>query len=134
MHTEKSLATLLTETKTELKEFIRTRLQILLAELKEKGEIWKYGAPLMAGALVILLACWIALSFAFVALIRAWFLPSPYGWVWGALIMAGIYFIAAVSIGWFAYSEIKSVGVAPTRTLTVLKQDQVWIQNEARTA
>ena len=42
--------------------------------------------------------------------------------------------VAGTIIGWMAYSEIASVGVAPTRTLEVLKQDQVWIQNEARTA
>jgi hypothetical protein len=35
-------------------------------------------------------------------------------------------------VGWFAYRELKDTGVTPTRTLEVLKQDQVWIQNEAR--
>jgi len=134
VHTEKSLATLFNETKTELKDFIQTRLQILMAELKEKGDIWKVSLPLLGGALAVLLAGWMTLTFALVALVRAWFLPSPYGWVWGGLIVAGVYFIAGLSVGWFAYGEIKSAGIAPTRTLTVLKQDQVWIQNEARTA
>jgi hypothetical protein len=39
-----------------------------------------------------------------------------------------------IATGWFAYAEIQATSLTPTRTLTVLKQDQVWIQNEARTA
>jgi hypothetical protein len=132
-HTEKSLATLLSETKEELKDFVTTRVSILKAELDEKISTWKSVVPLMLAAVALLLAAWIALTFALIALLHALFLPSPYSWLWGSLIVGGVYLVAAVGIGWFAYGEIAEAGIAPTRTLNVLKQDQVWLQNEART-
>ncbi|HYX52646.1 MAG TPA: phage holin family protein [Candidatus Limnocylindrales bacterium] len=134
VHTEKSLGTVLSETKEELKDFVQTRIAMLRAELKEKINTWKYAIPLMFAAAVLLLAGVIVLTFAFVALVAAWLPQSPFNWFWAGLIVAGIYFVMAVAIGWFAYAEFNSVGVAPNRTLEVLKQDQVWMQNEARTA
>ena len=133
MHTEKSLATLLAETRDELKEFVVTRVGILKAELEEKVRTWKYVIPLMLTALGLLWAGFMAMTFALIALLRGLFLPSPYGWLWGALIVGGSYLVLALAIGWFAYSELSAAGIAPTRTLKVLKQDQVWLQNEART-
>ncbi len=134
MHTEKSIGIILAETKAELKEFFDTRLQILRSELKAKINSLKQSLPLLLVAAVLLLAGWITLTFALVALIRAWFLPSPYSWMWAGLIVGCIYSVVGIAAGWLGYSEIKTVGVAPKRTLEVLKQDQAWIQNEARTA
>ena len=134
MHTEKSLATLLAETRDELKEFVTTRVGILKAEIEEKIKIWKAVIPLLLIAVALLLAAWMTLTFALVALLRGIFLPSPLAWLWGALIVGGAYLVLGVAIGWFAYSEISAAGLKPTRTLNVLKQDQVWLQNEARTA
>lgn len=134
MNNEKSLGVVLTETKEEMKEFIETRLQILRAEINEKVKTWKYSLPLLLLAAGLLLIGWITLTFSLVALIRAFFLPDPFAWLWAGLIVTGFYLIAGLAVGWFAYSELLSVGVAPKRTMQVLKQDQVWIQNEARTA
>jgi len=134
VNTEKSIGAILNETKEELKEFFETRLQILKTEINDKLRTWKMAIPLLLGALALLLAGWIVLTFALVALPHTWFLRSPYAWLWAGLIVAAIYLVAGTVIGWMAYSEIVSVGVAPTRTMEVLKQDQVWIQNEARTA
>jgi len=134
VNTEKSIGAILNETKEELKEFFETRLQILKTEINHKLRTWKMAVPLLLGALALLLAGWMVLTFALVALLHAWFLPSPYAWLWAGLIVAVIYLAAGTVIGWMAYSEIASVGMAPTRTMEVLKQDQVWIQNEARTA
>ncbi|HMC29346.1 MAG TPA: phage holin family protein [Candidatus Angelobacter sp.] len=134
MHTEKSLATLLAETREELKEFVTTRLGILKAEIDEKISTLKSVVPLLLIAAALLLAGWMALTFALIALLHGVFLPSPFAWLWGALIVGGAYLALAIAIGWFAYGEITSAGITPTRTLRVLKQDQVWLQNEARTA
>ena len=134
MHTDKSLATILAETKEELKEFVATRVGILKAEIDEKIRTWKYVVPLLLAAAALLLAGWMALTFALMALLHAIFLPSPYAWLWAGLIVAGAYLLLGIAVGWFAYSEISAVGITPNRTLQVLKQDQVWIQNEARTA
>lgn len=90
--------------------------------------------PIALIAAALLLAAWITLTFALIALLHGLFLPSVYAWMWAALIVGGAYLVLGVTAGWFAYSEIKSTGLAPNRTLNVLKQDQIWIQNEARTA
>ena len=134
MHTEKSLATLLAETREELKEFVVTRVGILKAEIEEKIRTWKYVIPIMLIAAALLWAAFMTLTFALVALLHGLFMPSPFAWLWGALIVGGVYLVIAIGIGWFAYSELSAQGIAPTRTLKVLKQDQVWLQNEARTA
>jgi len=134
VHTDKSLATILAETKEELKEFVVTRVGILKAEIDEKIRTWKYVVPLLLVAAALLLAGWMALTFALMALLHGIFLPSPYAWLWAGLIVGGAYLILGIAIGWFAYSEISAAGITPTRTLQVLKEDQVWIQNEARTA
>jgi len=134
VHTEKSLATLLAETREELKEFVVTRVGILKAEIEEKIRTWKYVIPLLLIAVALLWAGFMTLTFALVALLHGVFLPSPFAWLWGALIVGGVYLVLAIAIGWFAYSELSAQGIAPTRTLKVLKQDQVWLQNEARTA
>lgn len=133
MQTDKSLAALLAETKQELKEFISTRIGLLKAELDEKLRTWKYVVPLLLVAAALMLAAWITLTFSLVALLHGLFMPSPYAWLWGSLIVGGVYLVTGTVVGWFVYSELKAVGIAPTRTLNVLKQDQIWLQNEART-
>ena len=134
MHNEKSIGTVVSETKQELKEFIQTRIAILKTEFAEKLRTWKYAIPMLLGALALFLAAWIVLTFAIVALLAGIFQPSPYAWLFGGLIVGVAYLLLGLAVGWFAYSELSSVGVAPQRTMEVLKQDQVWIQNEARTA
>jgi hypothetical protein len=133
VHTEKSFATLLAETKEELKDFVVTRVGILKAELEEKISTWKAVVPVLLGALLLLWTGWLALTFAFAAWLHALFMPGQFAWLWAALIVAGVYLVMGVVLGWFAYSELTEAGITPTRTLKVLKQDQVWLQNEART-
>lgn len=134
MPNEKSLAAVLSETREEVKEFVRTRVAILQAEVRDKVHTFKYTVPMLLGALVLLLAGWITLTFAAVAALHAWLAPNAYAWAWAGLIVAGVYIISGFAVGLFAYSEIKQAGVAPKRTLSVLKQDQDWIQKEARAA
>jgi uncharacterized membrane protein YqjE len=134
VHTEKSLATILAETREELKQFVATRVSILKAEIDEKVAKLKSVIPVLLIALALLSAGWAALTFALVAFLHDLFLPSLYAWLWASLIVAGAYLALGIATGWFVYTEIKSTGLIPNRTLTVLKQDQVWIENEARTA
>lgn len=134
MKSERPLATVLAETKEEIKEFVQTRLQLVQSEVGEKVRIWKYSIPLLFLACGLLLMGVLVLTFAFVALIRAWFLPSQYAWLWAGLIVAALYFFSGGAVGWFAYGELRTAGLAPKRTLEVLKQDQAWVrvQNETR--
>jgi uncharacterized membrane protein YqjE len=134
VHTEKSIATLLAETRDELKQFVATRLNILKAEMDEKISRIKSVIPLAIVAALFLLSGWMVLTFALVALLHALFVPSVYAWLWASLIVTAVYLAVGAIAGWLAYSEIKATSLPPTRTLKVLQQDQVWIQNEARTA
>jgi uncharacterized membrane protein YqjE len=134
VHTEKSIATILAETKDELKQFVTTRLNILKAEMDEKISRLKAVIPMALVAALFLLSGWMVLTFALIALLHALFVPSAYAWLWASVIVTVVYLLVGGVAGWFAYSEIKATNLTPTRTLKVLQQDQVWIQNEARTA
>jgi putative superfamily III holin-X len=134
VHTEKSIATILAETKDELKQFVTTRVSILKAEMDEKISRIKSVIPLAVVAALFLLSGWMVLTFALIALLHSLFMPSVYAWLWASLIVTAVYLLVGGIAGGLAYSEIKATHLAPTRTLKVLQQDQVWIQNEARTA
>jgi uncharacterized membrane protein YqjE len=134
VHSEKSIATILAETKDELKQFVTTRLNILKAEMDEKISRLKSVIPLAVVAVLFLLSGWMVFTFALVALLHALFVPSAYAWLWASLIVTAVYLLVGAIAGGLAYSEIKATKLTPTRTLKVLQQDQVWIQNEARTA
>jgi hypothetical protein len=134
VHTEKSIAAILAETKDELKQFVTTRVNILKAEMDEKISRIKAVIPLTVVAALFLVSCWMVFTFALIALLHSLFLPSVYAWLWASLIVAAVYLVVGAIAGWLAYSEIKATSLTPTRTLKVLQQDQVWIQNEARTA
>ncbi len=134
MHTEKSIATILAETKDELKQFVTTRVNILKAEMDEKISRIKSVIPLAVVGALFLLSAWGVFTFALIALLQSLFLPSVYAWLWASLIVTAVYLLVGAIAGWLAYSEIKATSLTPTRTLKVLQQDQVWIQNEARTA
>jgi uncharacterized membrane protein YqjE len=133
VHTEKSLATVLAETKEELKEFVSTRLAMLRAELREKVHTWKQGIPFLLVAAVLIITGWIALTFTLIALLHVAFIDSAYSWFFAGLIVTLFYLVVGGLVGWFAYRELTKIGLKPTRTLEVLKQDQLWMQNEART-
>ncbi len=134
MHTEKSIAAILAETKDELKQFVITRVSILKAEMDEKITRLKAVIPLVMVAALFAVSGWMVFTFALISLLHGLFLPSAYAWLWASLIVTVLYLAVAGVAGWFAYAEIKATNLKPTRTLKVLQQDQVWIQNEARTA
>lgn len=127
----KSIAVVLHEIKDDLKDFLQTRYEMLRSELSEKVSVWKTSLPMLLVALLLAWSGFLALTFAIVAALRPLF-DNPYGWAIAAVIVAALYFIVAGVIAWLAYREITYAGVAPTRTMQVLKQDQVWLQNEAR--
>jgi uncharacterized membrane protein YqjE len=134
VHTEKSIATILSETKDELKQFVTTRVDILKAEMNEKIARMKAVIPLAVVAALFLLTAWMVFTFALIAWIHGLFGAGLYAWLWASLIVGAVYLLIGGIAGWLAYSEITATKFTPTRTLKVLQQDQVWIQNEARTA
>ena len=128
----KSLGAVLHEIKDDLKEFAQTRFDMLRSELNEKLAVWKTSIPMLLIALVFAWTGFLCLTFFLVAAIRTLFAGSAWDWAFAAIIVAGLYFIVGGTIAWLAYRELSYTGVKPERTLQVLKQDQVWLQNEAR--
>ena len=128
----KNLTDVVNEIKVEAKEFVSTRLQMLTMEIKDKISAWKAGIPLLIGAGVCGLVAFIVLNYALIAFLAAFFAPSLYNWCFAALIVGFFYLIVAGVLYWVGVRELKAEPLTPARTLRVLKQDQIWLQNEAR--
>ena len=133
MPPEKSIASIIAETKEELKGFVQTRAQLFQAETKEKIKTWKMSAILLGVGALLLVSAWFSFVFALVALFHSWLGSGDYSWCFGALIIGGLLLITGLALAASGYSNIRKAGMAPTRTLRILKQDQQWIKNQTRT-
>ncbi len=134
MQPEKSIASVIAETKEEFKAFVRTRAQLLQAETKEKLKAWKVSLILIAVGTLLLVTSWFTFVFAVVALLRSWIAAGDYSWCFGGLIVGGLLLVSGLAVCGSGYRGIRKAGMAPTRTLRILKRDQEWIQNQARGA
>ncbi len=128
----KTLAGLVAETKDELKEFIQTRVDILRAEMKDKVSAWKVALPGIAIALVLGVTGWFVLTACLVAAIAVAFAGSPWAYTFALLIVGAAYVLLAAAMAAFAIRGLRQTGVAPKRTLRILKEDRVWLSSEAR--
>ncbi len=130
---ERPIGEVLNDFKVEFKDFVTTRIQMLRSEMNEKIGAVKVAAPSMAiGAVLGLSAFWL-LTLALVFLISMAFQNQPYQYALSFAIVGVIYAIAGVIALSYGWSSIKSRGMKPERTLRVLKQDQIWMQTEAKT-
>lgn len=134
MHNEKSIGAVLAETKEEFKNFVQTRLAILKVELSGKVKSLKAVLPMAIIGGLLALTGWFVLTFTLVALLAALFQPSPFSWFFGGAIIAVLYLVIGAVMAKSAVNRMKAVQMAPTRTLEVLKQDQIWIQKEKNAA
>jgi len=128
----RTLAGVAAELKDEAKEFLNTRLAMLQSEMKQKIGAWKMALPTLIIGAVMLLTSWLLLTGAIVAAICVAFGDNPYA----PAIALGIVFVFFAVAGGiamlFAIRSVREHGVMPERTMRVLKDDQVWISNEAR--
>ena len=129
---ERSMASVLAEIKDEVKEFVRTRLSMLQSEMKDNIAAWKAAVPMIVGALVFGMTAWFVLTGALIAIIGHAFEPNALAYFFSLIIVGVAYLLIATIIGSFAFRELKKRGFKPERTLKVLKEDQVWLQTEAR--
>ncbi|HVH87292.1 MAG TPA: phage holin family protein [Terriglobales bacterium] len=128
----RSIGQVVAELKADARDFVSTRLQMLTQEMNDKVKVWKVAVPMLAVAAVIAVIAVLTLTFAIVAFFAAIFQPNPYAWCYGALIVTAIYFLVGGGLYYLGRRELTQIGLAPTRTMRVLKEDQLWIQNEAR--
>jgi uncharacterized membrane protein YqjE len=131
---EKSVAATLADIKEELKTFVQTRAQIFRTETAEKIAVWKRSLVFLVLAAVFLVTFWGALVFSLVALVHSLFSSRGYEWLWGGLIVSGVFLLLGGLFGQAGYKRLKSCRPSPSRTLRVLGQDRVWIKDEARPA
>ncbi len=129
---ERPLGEVINDLKVELKDFISVRLQMLRSEMNEKLGAIKSSAPmLIVGALMGVMA-FVLLTGALVALVAMAFQNEPYQYALAFGIVFVVYALVAAVCLSFAYNNIRSRGLAPERTMRVLKQDQIWMQSEVR--
>ncbi len=128
----KTLAGLFAETKDELKEFVRTRIDMLRAEMKDKVSVWKVALPVIGIALLLGLTGWFVLTVTLITAIAQAFYGSPWAYTFATLIVGVAYVLCAAICATFAIRGLKEQGVAPRRTIRVLKEDRAWLATEAR--
>ncbi len=126
----RSLAQVLAETKEEIKDFLQTRIQLLISELREKAQNSKKAALLGGVAALLAITAFLLLTLAAVGLIAVAFWGSPYAFFWGFLIIGVFYAMIAAMLAIAANRQLK--GFAPRKTIEVLKEDKIWLQSEAR--
>lgn len=129
---EKPMAQVLSELKEELKEFIATRIAILRTEMQEKYALAGAAVAFIAGGAALALVAGLFLCVAIAALLALAFGGGAGAWAAGfAIVGGGLLLIGGVAIG-FGVSKLKNPGLKPERTLRILKEDQIWLQNESR--
>jgi predicted membrane protein len=128
----RSLASVLMEMKEELKEFTDTRIAMLKAELQEKLNILKIGAPLAAAGIVLLGTAYILFTLSLVGLAAGFLQGNPFRWFFSFLVVAFVWAVVGAIVTYFAMRGLHSKGLLPKRTIAVLKGDKVWIQSEVK--
>jgi hypothetical protein len=128
----RTLAGVVAEIKDEFKEFISTRVAMLIAELKEKASAWKMALPTIVIGLVLLGTSWLLLTGAIVAAIYIAFAGNPFALAIAFAILFVVYAAFGGMAVAFALHDLRQHGIVPQRTLRVLKDDQVWLANEAK--
>ena len=128
----KNLGVVVSELKEEFKEFASTRLSMFRSEMREKISGWKSAAPVLLGGAVLLGTAWLLLSAALVAAIYVAFRDNPWAACIALLIVGFVYLLFGAMAVLSAMRQWREAGVVPQRTLRVLKDDQIWISDEAR--
>jgi uncharacterized membrane protein YqjE len=129
---ERSLASIVSEIREELKDFVNTRVQMIRAEFHETLGAAKVGLPLALVALALVGTGYLLLTLGVVVLVASAITGNPYAWLL-AFVIVGVLWTAMGGVAaFFAYNEFRAKGRFPKRSVEVLKADRVWLQTEAR--
>jgi uncharacterized membrane protein YqjE len=129
----RSFSGVVNEVKDELKEFVQTRITMLKAELGEKMRTFKAAVPMLATAIILLTTAFLLFTLCLVGLISVAFYGNPFRWFLSFVIVAVMYSIIGGMAAVFGLKELRAQGIMPKKTIKVLKEDQIWLQHEART-
>lgn len=129
---ERSLRAITMEVLHELKDFVDTRMQVAKAEFQETIRSMKAGVPLILSALAFAGTGFLMLTVAAVAIVTVVFAGSAYQWFFAFLIVGVLWVALGAILAFFAYNQFHGQGRFPKRTLKVLKDDKIWLENEVR--
>lgn len=129
----RSLSGVINEVKDELKEFLQTRITMLKAELGENMRAYKSALPMVFTAALFLGTAFLLFTLCLVGLVSVAFYGDPFRWFFSFIIIGVLYSIIGGMTAVFGLKEIRSAGITPKKTIKVLKEDQIWLQHEART-
>jgi uncharacterized membrane protein YqjE len=128
----RTVGSILSDTKEELKEFLETRIAMLNAELSDKVAMLKAAAPLAAVGILFLLMAFVLFSLGLAGLIVAFLPENPYRWCIAFFAIAVLWGIVGGLCAYLAMREFQVKELMPKRTMQVLKEDKVWLQSEVR--
>jgi uncharacterized membrane protein YqjE len=119
------------ELKEEIKDFVQTRVQMFMNEMREKIRDSKSAAVYGAVGAILLGTAYLLLNLALVGLVAVALWGSPYAWFLAFLIVGLCWSILGGLMAFLALRKFQ--GLAPKKTIGVLREDKVWLQQEART-
>jgi uncharacterized membrane protein YqjE len=128
----RTVGSILSDTKEELKEFLETRIAMLRTELSDKLAMVKAAAPLAVVGIVFLMTAYVLFTLGLVGLIVAFLPDNPYRWCIAFFAVAVLWGIIGGLTAYFAMREFKLKELMPRRTMQVLKEDKMWLQSEVR--
>jgi len=128
----RSLAAIISEMRDELKQFVQTRIELLRREIQVNLGVIRAAAPLIAIAALFLTCAFLLLTIALVALITTAFAGSAYAWFFAFLIVGVVWLIVGAGAAYMAVRQFRKRGLMPRRTMEVLKADNIWLQQEAK--
>lgn len=129
---ERTVASILSDTKEEMKQFLSTRLEMLRAEMREKFRVVAAAAPLAIVGLVFLGTAYLLFALALVGLVQAAMPGNPFRWAIAFAAIAVLWAILGGIAASIALRKLKLKELLPNRTIKVLQEDRIWIQSEAR--
>ena len=124
----RTVAEVLNHCKEDLKDFVSTRVQMLRGEMRDKLTTLKLVLPALAVGAILLLGAFFLFTWGLVSLIAMAMTGEPYAYAVAFFVVFALYATAA-----YGLRTLTTRGLTPERTLRVLKEDQIWLQSEART-
>jgi uncharacterized membrane protein len=129
---ERTITDTFVQTGVDLKAFVRTRVEILITEVSEKGHVFKLVVALAGVSLVFLLTGYALFIVALVATVANLLRSTSLAWIFSCLIVAFLTSTLGVAAGYWARRSLLLRGFVPTKTLAVLKEDKRWLQAEMK--
>jgi Putative Actinobacterial Holin-X, holin superfamily III len=129
---ERNLGDLIYEIRSEVSNFISTRIDIFRSEFQETLTGWKQFVPLSIVAALLLGSAYVLFTLALVAVVAVAFWNNPYHWFFAFLIVGFVWAVSGALVAYFAALTYRNRAMFPRKSLGVLQADKRWLQTEAR--